>query len=266
MTYTEVTNRDAVSYTSQAQLGYKRKITNITIHWWGKPEWGQTWEQVMSFFCDTPTTQTSAHVVASAGQIGYIVAPQDVAWANGSWSANTQSFTIECNPRMSQGDMDTVAEFIADFWISFGSVLPITEHRDWYATECSGVWKKGDVFKRASQFYEAKKNNKPLPATANSAVATSNTSIKKEASVSAEASEIWKLLRPGVEGKYHNGSLYNILNNISTQTQQVKDAITPGVPGVKFEGQLYAAVTQLKKEQEKTNQLLEKLISKIEVG
>ncbi len=51
MAYKYVTNRDAKNFTPgylvQATFGYPRVITNITLHWWGKPEWGQTWDQVM---------------------------------------------------------------------------------------------------------------------------------------------------------------------------------------------------------------------------
>ena len=54
MAYKYVTNRDAKNFTPghlvQATFGYPRVITNITLHWWGKPEWGQTWDQVMAIF------------------------------------------------------------------------------------------------------------------------------------------------------------------------------------------------------------------------
>lgn len=157
MAYKYVTNRDAKNFTPgylvQATFGYPRIITNITLHWWGKPEWGQTWDQVMAFFCDSPTVGTSAHEVISDGIVGCIVDHSAAAWANGNAKGNAQSITLECNPRMSEGDMNTVAERIADIWREHGRIIPLTEHRDWFSTECSGTWSKGEMTRRAMAYY-----------------------------------------------------------------------------------------------------------------
>lgn len=157
MSYQLVTNRDAKNFTPgnrvQATFGYPRTITNITLHWWGKPEWQQTWEQVMWFFCDSPSVSTSAHEVISDGIVGVIVDHSAAAWANGNAKGNAQSITFECNPRMSAGDLQTVAERVADCWNTYG-ILPLTEHREWFATECPGTYSKADIYNRALKVFQ----------------------------------------------------------------------------------------------------------------
>lgn len=157
MAYKLYTHKDAINFTPgnmvQAVFGYPRVITNITLHWWGKPEWGQTTPQIVKFFCDTPTVQTSAHEIISAGEVWQIVDHSAAAWANGNSQGNAQSITLECNPRMSQADIDTVAERIADIWRMHGREIPLTEHRDWFATECPGSYSKSEIYARAKQFY-----------------------------------------------------------------------------------------------------------------
>ncbi len=49
--------------------------------------------------------------------------------------------------------MNTVAERIADIWREQGRIIPLTEHRDWFSTECSGTWSKGEMTRRAMAYY-----------------------------------------------------------------------------------------------------------------
>ena len=152
MAYELITKYDALRFTPnalvQSVFGFPRVITNLTIHWWGRPEWKQKFEDVIRFFCELNSTQTSAHEVISDGVVACLVDHTNAAWANGNAKGNAQSITLECNPRMSAGDFETVCERVADIWIMHGQILPVTEHRDWFATECCGTYRKGEVAAR----------------------------------------------------------------------------------------------------------------------
>lgn len=114
-----------------------RDIQEIVLHHWG--ERGQTHDGVLAFFCATGPGNTSAHYVASAGRINCIVSDSDVAWHGGSWPVNLRSIGIECRPEATDGDYATVAELIRTLRGRYGD-LPLSKHRDYYATACPGVW------------------------------------------------------------------------------------------------------------------------------
>lgn len=265
MAYKLFTQYDALCFTPYAQVlsafGFRREITNITIHWWGLPEWKQTAEGVVSFFC-TGNPTTSAHEVISAGEVYILVDHMNAAWANGNSKGNAQSISLECNPRMSREDFETVAERVADIWVLHGRVIPLTEHRDWFATMCCGVWKKADITARAMEYYSAKTGKGNSVARAADKV----TDGKKGAPVADALNEASSSFLPGVAGVRHSGPNYVALQNISAQTQQTKDAITPGKPGVKFEGELYKLVRQLHEESRRTNELLAQIAKQQKEG
>lgn len=261
MSYEYLTQYNALRFTPnalvQSAFGYARVITNITIHWWGRPEWKQKFEDVIRFFCELNSTQTSAHEVISDGMVACIVDHSDAAWANGNSRGNAQSITLECNPRMSAGDFETVCERVADIWIMHGQILPVTEHRDWFATECCGTYRKGAVAARALQIYEAKKGGK----TAITKVAEAAVNSKgKDNSMCEAANELWALWRPGKENSWHAGPNYAAIQNISRQTQELKDALTPGISNVKNEGSVHALLRQTLEAQRENNELLKQLI------
>ena len=263
MAYNYVTDRDARNFTPGAQVpavfGFPRTITNVTLHWWGKPEWQQTWEQVMWFFCDNPSVGTSAHEVISDGVVGCIVDHANAAWANGNRRGNAQSITLECNPRMSAGDFETVCERVADIWIMHGQILPVTEHRDWFATECCGTYRKGEVAARALQIYEAKKGGKTaITKVAEKATQTKGKDDKSMADAISELRDSWA---PGIEHVRHHGANWMALQNVSRQTQELKDTWTPGIPNVKFEGSAYKLLRENLEAQRETNELLKQLIA-----
>nr|DAY90950.1 MAG TPA: N-acetylmuramoyl-L-alanine amidase [Caudoviricetes sp.] len=110
-----------------------RKPDRIIIHHWGSD--GQSHDGVVAFFRDTALT--SAHYVASAGRVTCLVACRDTAYHAGDWYTNTVSIGIECHPEMTAGDLETVAELIADIRKAYGN-LPLYGHRDVVATECPG--------------------------------------------------------------------------------------------------------------------------------
>lgn len=260
MSYKLYTHKDAICYTPYAQVqavfGYPREITNITIHWWGLPEWKQTTAGVVSFFCDG-NPSTSAHEVISAGEVYILVDHMNAAWANGNSKGNAQSISLECNPRMSREDFETVAERVADIWKLHERVIPLTEHRDWFSTMCCGTWKKADITARALEYY----NGKTGKANVVAQVANKIVNEKKGTPVADALNEAAISFLPGAAGVRNAGHNYVALQNISAQTQQIKDAITPGVPSVKFEGDLYKLVRQLHEESRRTNELLTQLVN-----
>lgn len=130
MSYRFETSHNAAHY-SRGRDG--QRIEFIVIHHWGAD--GQTHDNVVRFF--ETTAQTSAHFVASAGRVSCLVDCSNTAWHAGNWQANTRSIGIECRPEMSNADLNTVAELIADIWHCYGE-LPLKGHRDFFPTNCPG--------------------------------------------------------------------------------------------------------------------------------
>lgn len=133
MTYEYIT-----SYTSANMWpGRPQGISFITIHWWGDPASRPTFHGVCQWLCREDGS-SSAHYVVEAGRVACLVAPGDRAWHGGS--ANHKGIGIECNPRMSSGDLETVAELIADLRREYGD-LPLYPHSDFMQTACPGTYK-----------------------------------------------------------------------------------------------------------------------------
>lgn len=130
----------AKGYTPAAQVpaafGVPRTLDGIVIHHWG--DRGQTHQGVVNFFCSTGPGSTSAHFVVSAGRIDCIVSPLDAAWH--CPGKNPSTIGIECRPEATDADYATVAELVAWLRATYNKPLPLSRHRDWYATACPGVW------------------------------------------------------------------------------------------------------------------------------
>lgn len=110
--------------------------SGIVIHHWGAD--GQSHDGVVAYLTSR-AAGTSAHYVVSAGRVTCLVDPVDTAWHAGDWPTNYQTVGIECRPEMSDADFQTVAELIAYLRSRFGP-LPLSGHRDYYATACPGRW------------------------------------------------------------------------------------------------------------------------------
>jgi len=147
------------SYDSSKTAAAYSKIptpkTEIVIHHWGSD--GQTHDGVVNFFA-RKTTKTSAHYVVSAGRVSCLVAPKYVAYHAGNWAVNLRAYGLECRPEMSDGDLETVAQVIADIWRSHKKKLPITYHKKYKNTACPGRYvKRLEWLKdRATEIYEGK--------------------------------------------------------------------------------------------------------------
>ncbi|MDK6230662.1 peptidoglycan recognition family protein, partial [Streptococcus agalactiae] len=87
-----------------------------------------------------PAVGTSAHCVAEAGRVAWIVNAADTAWHAGDYSVNKRSIGIECNPRMSSADLETIAQLIANIRRDYGWRIPLAKHNDFYNTACPGTY------------------------------------------------------------------------------------------------------------------------------
>ncbi|MEK0306354.1 N-acetylmuramoyl-L-alanine amidase [Bifidobacterium favimelis] len=115
----------------------------MTIHWWGDPGTRPTFEGVVNTFV-TGARGTSAHYVAEAGRVACLVDPDDRAWACGDGigcrsGGNDCSISIECNPRQSDGDYETIAELVRDLRSTYGD-LPLYPHKHWSNMACPGTY------------------------------------------------------------------------------------------------------------------------------
>lgn len=144
MAYQELDQWNSPNYTPAAQcaqvFGEPRNPTTFTIHHWGDPSWGQTFEGVVSYLCDgNRPSPTSAHFVVEAGRSACIVSPDDVAWHAGNAHGNATSIGIECNPLERDGDYQTIGEVIAHLRTIYGD-LPLVPHSHWMSTDCPGTY------------------------------------------------------------------------------------------------------------------------------
>jgi len=145
--YDYITKFTATSYTATV-----REPKYIVLHHWGVD--GQTFENVVNFFC-APGTQTSANYVVAAGKVACIVDPDYIAWHAGDWNGNVNGIGIECHPEMTGADFETVAELVADLRKAYGD-LPIYPHSQFTQTACPGRWaaKLNDLSARANKILE----------------------------------------------------------------------------------------------------------------
>lgn len=135
-TYKYFTQYDAANYTKGR--GRYAAPVEIVIHHWGVD--GQRFQDVVNFFT-RPSTQTSAHYVACAGNVACLVDLKDTAWHAGDWNENQRSVGIECRPECTPADMDTVAQLIAQIWHAYPNMSrKLRFHKEFSATACPGRW------------------------------------------------------------------------------------------------------------------------------
>lgn len=166
MTYEYITRHNSPNYYTPAQClkhyGRKREILGITIHWWNLPEKKPTFEGTIGYLCRSGGN-TSAHEVIEAGRVAPIVNHINAAWHSGSSVGNATTIGLECNPRASDADYETIGERVADLWIGYGNKLPLYRHSDWKNTRCPGDYDLNRIRRIAEKYYAAKVN-KPQPA------------------------------------------------------------------------------------------------------
>lgn len=141
------------------------RITRIVIHWWNDPQVGATFDGVINWLC-RPNGMSSAHYVVEAGRVACLVDAKDTAWHAGDFDINQRSIGIECNPRMSDADLETVAELIADIRKVYGDLV-ISPHSYHDQTNCPGTYrnKLNWLRERSSQILAGKRGT-PAPTPA----------------------------------------------------------------------------------------------------
>lgn len=157
--YEYITEYDSTGYNGTAS------IDAIVIHWWDDPANAPTFWGVLKSLLGQ--RDASAHYVLEAQRVACIVAPGLRAWhVRGNdfgrvmpsvSDINAHSIGIECNPRCSSGDCETLAQLIADLWVDYGRV-PIYGHCDFMATQCPGSYYPllAEIEQRAAEIYNGK--------------------------------------------------------------------------------------------------------------
>ena len=173
MSYVYETQYDSPNYTPAWQVpsvyGRNRTIEGFTYHWWGDPNNRPTYEGVISWL-SRPNGSSSAHYVLEDGRVACIVAPNDAAWHAGNALGNASTIGIEMNPRCSEGDYRTAAEFSAQLIDAFGDQIKYM-HRDWMATQCPGNYdinridRESYLFNSGADWGDVTPKDQPAPAT-----------------------------------------------------------------------------------------------------
>lgn len=155
MAYQELTQYNSPNYTPVSQVaafyGMIRFIEGVTYHWWSDPKLRPLFLSIINYLC-RPNGNTSAHVVGEAGRIAWIVDAVHAAWHAGHARGNAQTIGYECNPRLSDGDYETMGEFHYDMEKAYGRRLSIYVHKEWSATSCSPI-DKGRIRAIADRYH-----------------------------------------------------------------------------------------------------------------
>lgn len=158
-------SKNSPNYTPNSQVrgafGYPRTIDWITIHWWGDPNQGPSYEGVVGWLCN-PRSQASAHdvITGTGNRVAVIVNYSDAAWHAGNAQGNATSLGFECDPRCRPEDYEAVAQDVAETWRFYGREIPLRGHNSWRATACPGNYDLNRIAQRAREI----NNPKPAPA------------------------------------------------------------------------------------------------------
>jgi LysM repeat protein len=142
------------------------------IHWWGDPNQKPTFWGTVNVLLERGRQESaSVNFVAEAGIVACLISPFTVAWAQGDggngWG-NRNLVSVECNPRCTAEDRETVAELIADQNIQNGIPIVLYPHKNFTATQCPGVWEQWIPWltARAKQIVAEKSGKATAPAPA----------------------------------------------------------------------------------------------------
>lgn len=162
------------------------RITTIVIHHWDAPAKNPTFDGTVGWFV-SGRGRNSAHYVVEAGRVTRLVAESDTAWHAGNWPVNQTSIGIECNPRASEADKQTIAALIRDIQSRHGK-LRIIGHKDASSTACPGRY-----YPPATVLAPYLGGNSGVPAA------------PKPPAASAPGGSVDELARAVLAGRYGNG-------------------------------------------------------------
>ena len=142
MAYQELTQFNSPNYTPESQVPYiygmPRTIDGVTYHWWGDPAQQPQFMGIVNWLCRADGN-SSAHVVGETGRVAWIVDTANAAWHAGNARGNATTVGYECNPRLTDGDYETMGEFHYDMEKAYDKRLPIYVHKEWTPTSCSPI-------------------------------------------------------------------------------------------------------------------------------
>lgn len=156
--YTSITQFNSPNYTSYASVasvfGMARSIDFITIHWWGDPNQGPSFDGVVAWLCN-PRSGVSAHEVSTGTGMksATLVDYENAGWHAGSATGNAKSIGIEADPRCRDVDYRVLAAVIADIWSFYGRIIPLRRHASWTATQCPGNYDLDRLYSMAMAAY-----------------------------------------------------------------------------------------------------------------
>lgn len=226
-----VGSRGVYEYITQYDsTGYNGYATEdcIVVHWWGDPSTNPSFDGVVASLMGQ--REASAHYVLESGKVACLIAPGLRAWhvarndfqrvMVGIYDINSHSIGIECNPRMTAGDIETLCQLIADLWVDYGKV-PVYGHKDFMATQCPGVYydKLDYIRSRAEEIYNA------ILSGDDSGTDTNAGSDEEAEEMAIKDTPEWKWL----ETLYANAQKTEASNWALTAMQQaVADGVTDG--------------------------------------
>lgn len=177
---------------SSAFVGPAMVPKGFAIHWWGDPAQKPTFDAIVNVLLERGRQQSaSVNFIAEAGLVACLVSSTNVAWGQGDggtgWG-NLNLVSIECNPRCTAADRETVAELMADQHILNGVPLVAYPHNKFTATQCPGVWEQYIpwLVSRAKQIVAAKQGKDIAP----QGTTTTPTKPKEDALSAAEVTQI----------------------------------------------------------------------------
>lgn len=163
--YQELTQYNSPNYTPRSQVPYvygmPRTIDGVVYHWWGDPAQKPQFLNIISWLCRA-NGNSSAHVVGESGRVAWIIDAVNAAWHAGNARGNATQVGYECNPRLSDGDYETMGRFHYDMEKAYKKTLAITVHKQWNNTQCSPI-NTSRIRQIADRHHKG--STKPIPVT-----------------------------------------------------------------------------------------------------
>lgn len=162
--YAELTQYNSPNYTPYALVrqiyGMDRYIEGVVYHWWGDPNLNPQFLNIINFLCRS-NGNSSAHLVGESGRVAWIIDAINAAWHAGSARGNARYVGYECNPRLSDGDYQTMGEFHYTMEVAYKRTLDIRVHKEFSNTACSPI-DKARIRRIADSLHNQTETPKPV--------------------------------------------------------------------------------------------------------
>lgn len=250
---------DETSYNSpNYSAGRPSGLIGVTIHWWGLPEWKQSFHQVAAYLCQPRgAASTSAHYVVDDTRVACLVSPGNRAWH--ALAGNEQTVGLELDPNGGAGTLENAAQIIAMLEEYYGVALTIYPHHFWTATQCPGHYAD-----RLEWLAERVNQIRAGQARITQAAEKVAEEITKDSGIMEEIMSIFKNAEefkaavteavrdgikaeftPGQAGVKHAGVGYLLHAQTVQEVRAVHDLLTPGKAGVKHQGAVDAKLSAI---------------------